>query len=168
MTPAIKYLNGLGITTSNRIRAVRDAGELEYDANTYRRVIGELTGLEVDVQDDEAKYVFMYTVDNIMIGSTVDMAYANAVPKASKYVATHPWVLVKPDYSTASTSNKVDALGKPKQKKGAKKAAAIKFWNANKDETWSRKEWIEHLCENVGLTKGAASTYHYNLSRNKW
>jgi hypothetical protein len=166
-TAALQYLTDMNIDTSNRIRAVQDAGALEFDANTYRKVMGELTGLEINVADDTARTAFMYTVQFAVEGQPIDIAYQAAVPKAEDYVAKHPWINAKPDYEYEPTS-RVDALGAPKQKKGAKKEAAIAYWNAHQEDHTTRKEWIEALMENVGLTSGAASTYHHNLKKGAW
>ena len=166
-TAAVQYLTDMGINMNSRIRAVQDAGALEFDPNTYRRVMAELTGKEIEVSDDEARYAFMYTVQNLTAGQPVDIAYDTAVPLARAYISTHPWVLAKPEYEY-EPKNAVGALGQPKQKKGAKKEAAILFWNDNQDKYTTRKQWIEALMEAVGLTKAAASTYHYNLRTGAW
>ena len=170
---ALEYLaTELNISTNSRLRAVQEAGELAFDPDTYRRVIGELTGSEdVNVGDDEAKFAFMYLVEEIVAGQKTDsIDIASAESKAIKFVKNNPWVLAKPDeddsyYTPKST---VDALGQPKQKKGAKKIAAIRFWKDNQSKFKNRKEWITALAENIGLTEAAASTYHYNLRKGIW
>lgn len=170
MKDATAYLTEMGINMSGRVRAVQTAAELDFDADTYRRIIGELTGDDdVNIGDDEVKFVFRYTVQGIAEGQPVDIAYGAAVPKGIDYVATHPWVLAKPDYESNYTpKSTVDALGQPKQKKGAKKQAAIKFWKENQGKYTTRKEWIEALADAVGLTSAAASTYHHNLNKGNW
>jgi hypothetical protein len=167
MSEAITYLQEMNIRTSSRISAVQDAGATRYDAEEYRRILGELTGTEVECTDDEARYVFMYGVEAVVLGTPVEDIVGQAKAKATKFVAENKWVLAKPEYDY-EPKNTVDALGKPKQRKGAKKAAAIKFWKDNQDNYTTRKEWIEALSENVGLTAPAASTYHHNLSKGKW
>lgn len=166
---AIDYLNTeLSLDTTNRFRAIEDAGQLAFNPDTYRRIIGELSGAEeVAVKDDYAKHTFMYLVDNIITGLPGKAALEVAVPKAAAFVESHPWVLAKPEVDYQPTS-KVDALGEPKQKKGAKKSAAITFWKENQGNFETRKEWLDALMENVGLTKGAASTYHHNLKKGLW
>jgi hypothetical protein len=160
------YLNELGIDTTSRIRGVQDAGALSFDENTYRRIIGELTGEEdVNVGDDYARMTFMYLIGDVLEVGVPNLPTAEA--KAIEYVDAHPWILAKPEYEYEPKS-KVDALGQPKQKKGAKKEAAIIFWNANQSKYSTRKEWIKALADNVGLTKAAASTYHHNLKKGIW
>jgi hypothetical protein len=166
---AINYLKTeLNIDMSSRIRAVQDAGALEFDENTYRRVIGEMLELDdVNISDDHAKHTFMYIVQDLASGLPAQLEVAEE--KAIKFVAKNPWEIIKPDYSQYyEPKSTVDALGQPKQKKGAKKDAAIAFWNANQDKNWTRKEWITNLAEAVGLTPAAASTYYYNVSKKVW
>lgn len=156
----IKLLEELHIPTTNRIRAVHAAGELAFDPIKYREIVKELTGKDTAVNDDEVKFTFLYLVQDIASGLPADLN--SAEDKAIRYVHNNPWVLVKPDYEYTPKST-VDALGNPKQKKGEKKRKAIEFWNANQNKYSTRKQWIDALCEHVGLTKAAASTYHYNL-----
>lgn len=169
MNEAITYLQTeLNIDTRSTIRAVQDAGALEFDENTYRRIIGELTGTEdVNVSDDHARHTFMYLVQDVVSGQDINLNAAEE--RAIKYVAKNPWSIIKPEYNNYyEPKSTVDALGQPKQKKGAKKEAAIAFWNANQGKYTSRKEWIEALAENVGLTPAAASTYHHSLKNGLW
>lgn len=162
------YLKELGIDTTSRIRGVQDAGALEFDENTYRRIIGELTGEEdINVGDDYARMTFMYLIGDVLEAGVPNLAAAEE--KAVRYVDAHPWILAKPEYEYEyEAKSTVDALGQPKQKKGAKKAAAIAFYTKNKAQNWTRKEWIAQLCEAVGLTPAAASTYFHNMSKGSW
>lgn len=160
-----QYLAELGIDTRSRIYAIQDAGALEFDENTYRRIIGELTGTEdVNIGDDYARHTFMYLIDGIMQDNP-DLSAAEA--RAIAYVDANRWVLAKPEYEYEPKQT-VDALGQPKQRKGAKKEAAIVFWKSNQGKFTTRKEWIAALADNVGLTEAAASTYHHNLKTGKW
>jgi hypothetical protein len=171
MMNAAEYLKTeLNIDITNRVYAVQDAGATEFDADTYRRIIGELSGSDdINVGDDEAKTAFMYMVDNIATGLPGNIAYPIAEAKAVKFVEANPWINAKPDFeSTYTPKSTVDAVGNPKQKKGAKKAQAIAFWKANQGKFTTRKDWIEALMEAVSLSKGAASTYHYNMKSGVW
>lgn len=164
MKDAITYLNDLNIDTTNHNRAVQSAGLLAFDEDTYREVISDLTGTDTKVEDDFTKYTFMYVVDQIMTKGTPD--FESAYNKAKQLVKQRPWTLAKPEYTSSYTpKSTTDALGNPKQKKGAKKEAAKKFWKENQGKFTTRKQWIEALMEHVGLTKAGASTYHYNLKK---
>lgn len=164
MKDVINYLADLNIDVSNRIRAVQAAGAVGFDENGYREVIRDLTGRDDDVADEYTKHTFMYLVDQIAMNGVGD--FDTAYEKAKKYVTKNPWVLAKPEHtSTYVPKSTVDALGNPKQKKGAKKAAAQKFWKENQGKFNTRKEWIEALMEAVGLTRAGASTYYYNLQK---
>jgi hypothetical protein len=167
MTAAIKYLEDLNISTATVNRAVQDAALLDLDPAGYREVMKDLTGADsIPATDDEVKFAFRYLVADIVVGQPVDIALASALPKATKFIAARPWVLAKPDYTTEPSGT--DALGQPKRKKGAKKDAALAFWKANQSKYSSRKDWIEALADNIGLTKAAASTYHHNLKKGLW
>lgn len=168
MNPTTKYLNELNIDiTHGRVRAVKDAGSLALNGDQYREIINDLTGIAVDINDKEARYAFLYTVEYLANGMTPDIALSNALPKAEAFVKNRPWVFAEINHHYTPKST-VDALGKPKQKKGAKKQAAIVFWKNNQDKYDTRKQWIEALAENIGLTSAAASTYHYNLKKGVW
>lgn len=156
-------------TDSGRVRAVQAAAKLDYDANAYRVVIQDLCGitLQGEVDDDHAKHVFMYLVQDVMDKKNTSLPFA--LERANQFIKDRPWVLAKPEPTSSYVpKSTVDALGNPKQKKGAKKAKAIAFWNASQDKYTTRKQWIAALMENVGLTSGAASTYHHNLKTGKW
>ena len=168
---AIEVLSELKINTTSCLRAVQDANHIRFEDNTYRRLIGQLTGSDdVNVGDDEARHTFLYLVEEIVKEQKTDsIDLASAHNKALKFVKANPWATVKPEYTSYyKPKTTVDALGNPRQKKGAKKAKAIKFWNENRGKFNTRKEWIEALMENVGLTEAAASTYHYNLKKGVW
>ena len=121
---ALEYLSTeLNISTNSRLRAVQEAGELEFDPDTYRRVISELTQSEdVNVGDEEAKFTFMYLVEEIVVGQKTDsLDLASAESKAIKFVNANPWAIIKPEYNDYyQPKSTIDALGNPKQKKGAK------------------------------------------------
>lgn len=167
---AIEVLQAHEIPTdAGRIRAVQAAAKLEYDNDAYRAVIADICQLDdaPEAHDDIARLAFMYLVQDVIDKHNTSLPFA--IERAEAYIADHPWVLAKAEPTSSYVpKSTVDALGKPKQKKGAKKAKAIAFWNANQGKYETRKEWIEALMENVGLTKGAASTYHHNMKKGTW
>ena len=159
-------LKQLGIDTHNKYTAVESAGLLNFDADTYRRIIGELTNSEeVNIGDDEADHTFRYIVQDIFENKEVDLD--SAQQRAIRFITKHPHVLIKPDRTSYYVPKKtVDATGAPVQKKGAKKQKALKLWRDN--EFGSRKDWIEFLMKEVPLSKAAASTYYHNMKTGTW
>lgn len=93
--------------------------------------------------------------------------WVTIMDKMEKFIADSPWSVK--DYEVFSHDSdappKLDAMGVPKKKKGAKKALAIEVYNREKltDPDRSRKDWIELLMEEVGLSKAGASTYYASL-----
>lgn len=159
----IAYLADLGINTANRARAIQTAKEVLSDANGCRQVINELTGANFDGDDNQAKMTLLYLVQDIVSGQKTD-SIDQASMKANKFITNNPWAFVEPEYKSSYVpKSTVDALGKPKKKKGAKKAAAIKFWNDNQGTYTTRKDWINAIAEHVGLTPAGAATYYHNL-----
>ena len=162
----LKQLKEIGIDTHNKYTAIETAGQTEFDAETYRRIIGELTGAEeVNVGDDEAKHTFMYLVNDIVDKGEADLD--SAQKRGLKLVTKNPHLLIKPETKSYYVPKKtVDATGAPVQKKGAKKQKALKLWKENNFST--RKEWIEFLMQEVPLSKAAASTYYHNMKTGLW
>ena len=164
MSDLLTKLASYEINVANRIRAIQSIRELGFDEESYRTMILDLTGREVDGDEFVIENTFKYLVDEVMVDGKCD--FDVALKKATSFVDLNPWVKVKPDYTSYYTpKSTVDAMGNPKQKKGKKKDQAIKLWKERKDENLSRQQWIEILMDKVGLSKMGASTYHYNLSK---
>lgn len=162
----ITQLKELNIDTTNKFTAIESAGALEFDENTYRRIIGDLTGSkEVNVGDDEAKHTFLYLVEQVVTDTEIDLNTAQS--KALKLIKRYPHLLIKPEHTSYYVPKKtIDATGAPVQKKGAKKQKALALWRSNEFST--RKEWIEFLMAEVPLSKAAASTYYHNMKTGIW
>jgi hypothetical protein len=136
----------------------------------YKEMIKDITGEEVSFDDARMyKYTLLYTVQEAIkqFGDTTD--YVNpadvlklATEKAEQFVNTRTYVFAKKDIDE-NAPQKLDASGNIKPKKGAKKIMAKEVWEKNKHQTMTRKEWIELLVAEVGLTKAGASTYYANL-----
>ena len=143
----------------------------------YETAISQVFGLtDTPVFDNIkiARIYFAYTVQetvrNFTSGIVPDMEWLwnDVNEKAMKFINTNPWS-VKEYTNNLDDSGveKLDAAGKPKQRKGAKKELAKKVWddNADKQDTLDRSGWIALLMEQVGLTKSGASTYYANLRK---
>jgi len=114
-----------------------------------------------------AHYVFSYLVyflldDHLKTNvRSLDSVYLAAINKAQKFIETHDWVF---NHELAVNAEpKLDAAGNVAPQKGDKKVMAKKVWNDNQGKNLTRGQWIELLMNEVGLTKGGASTYHNNL-----
>lgn len=160
----IDLLTSLQINTVSPLRAVQEVRSLDFDEESYKKLVSDLIGRDVDFSDNYALQVAQYIVQDVVNGNEIDLE--GNIEKAAKFVDSHPWINAekKESYSSYKPRSTVDCLGNPKQKKGAKKAKAIKFWNENKGKFNSRKEWIVALMEAVDLSKAGASTYYHNLN----
>jgi hypothetical protein len=86
-----------------------------------------------------------------------------ALLKAKAFISKNEYVFAVRE-ERQNVTPKLDALGKPKRKKGAKKELAKKVYNekiAGKQLT--RKQAIAIIAEEVGMTPAGASTYYGNL-----
>jgi hypothetical protein len=70
-------------------------------------------------------------------------------------------------YTTATVEDEQPiVIGEaPKAKKGAKKSQAIALWTSRSNEDLTRKQWIELLVSEVGMTAAGASTYYSALKK---
>lgn len=149
------------------MNAVIAEGDLE--ASEYRVRITELTGRGGELLDREAKYTYMYLIQesvreqvkNPDIQLNMAIQYNIAERKAIDYIEANPWLFVE-----CEETPKIDANGKVKKKRGAKKDLVCKLWVEHKDDGWTRKQWIDFLVEAAEMTKAGASTYYANLCNN--
>lgn len=116
--------------------------------------------------DKHARLVYGYAVgETVKAGGQVDAQ--DILNRVAKTIDDMPWVVK--EYEAFSHADegppKLDAVGNVKQKKGAKKALAIEVYNREKGTERSRKEWIELLMSEVGLSKAGASTYYAGLKK---
>ena len=146
---AIQAINGLG-----------DLGETEYSAR-----IQEITGTKPTVDPKLLRHTYLYLVQEGIKEGVVDIEVA--VEKATTFTTKNPWSLAR-DPEPVGT----DAAGNPKQKKGAKKDQAVRFYTENKakakKDEWTRARWITELMAACGLTSGGASTYYANLKAGRY
>jgi len=164
---AIEKLALIGIPTRSAAAAIqymRDNGWFEKPIEDYKYLIADLGGADFPTDDErEANYTFRYLVQEAINDpelkgkDLVGLAY----DKAITFIKNNQYVFAKKEDDAPP---KLDAAGKPKAKKGAKKERAIQVYNEKiKDKITSRKEAIEILVAEAGLTKGGASTYYANL-----
>lgn len=166
---AIEKLALIGIPTrspSAAVQHMRDAGWFEKLDEDYKYLIADLGGADSPTEDSrELNFTFRYLVTEAIENSELKgkELVAVAYEKAKDFIASHQYVFATPD---ADVPPKLDAAGNPKPKKGAKKELARKVYDEqirNKDKT--RKEAIEILVAEVGLSPAGASTYYANLKK---
>lgn len=169
----IATIAALGIPTRSQAAAIqhfRDHDPVWHrqTADTYQDLIIRITGVSAQSEDAlELEYAFRYTVTTAieqpdLTGHTlVNLALA----RAQNFIADHPYVFAEPD-EDLDAPPKLDAQGKPKAKKGAKKEMARKVYDEKiRNEGLTRKESIAILVEEVGLSPAGASTYYANLKK---
>ena len=138
----------------------------DLDASEYRVRIIELTGRGDELTDREAEYTYLYLIQEIFTihfrdpEEPINMAimYNIAERKAIDYIEANPYLFVEHEVEV-----KVDANGKVKKKRGAKKDLVCKLWADHKDEGWPRKQWIQFLVDEADMTPAGASTYYASL-----
>lgn len=121
--------------------------------------------------DHIQEYSTKYFIQNIIKQYTekaetkfdIDLLYVSSVEQAKKYIESNPWVFAK-----LEAEEKFNNDGSPASKKGDKKLLAKEVYEANKGKINTRKEWIELLVKEVGLTPAGASTYYANLKKGKY
>ena len=162
------------IPTTNSIEAInvlRERGGAELPAQEYRSRIEELSGVNPNGMSDEMlNFTYRYLVAGCVDSLDRELLdlrliYDRAVEKAETLLKKNPWFLAKPDEDKPA---KLDAAGNPKPKKGAKKEIAKRVYDENKHRQLKRKEWIELLVKEVGLTPAGASTYYANLKAGRY
>jgi len=169
MTP-IEKLALIGIPTRSApaaIQYLRDKGYTDKLPEDYKYLIAHVSGAEAPSEDErELNYTFRYMVQEAIRNHDLRgrVLVASAYVLAKKFIAENAYVFAKPEAEAGEP--KLDATGKPKPKKGAKKEMAIKVYNEKiKDKDLSRKEAIQILMDEVGMSAGGASTYYANLKK---
>lgn len=172
MHNAITTLQNYKIPTGSYIRAIQEINEDgELSHNEYVKRCKELVGADVELDEKTDRYVYLYLVqETIRKSFTTDQLnmielFEQAKELADKFCKENPYVFAT---SVDFENPKLDANGNPKKKKGAKKELAKKIWSENQGKNLTRKQWIELLIEEVGLTPGGASTYHANLKAGRF
>lgn len=165
----IDELVGDGARHTSPIRCTQHAGSFEWTKEQYLAAIGELLEAPDRIHDwnnpHMARVVYRYLVQLLIenhiahLDENIENTYLKAINKAQKYIENHSWVFAEPEIEV-----KLDAAGNPAAKKGDKKVRAKEVYESQiKDKGLSRKQAIEILVKEVGLTAGAASTYYHNL-----
>lgn len=145
---------------------------------THDQYLEEIGGLvERKVTDwsniHMAKYVFRYLVQGLVQNykvqkiENIELTYQTAVRNATEYLQNNDWVVSTGD--KVSSEPKIDAAGNIAPPKGAKKIKAKALYKEKiEGKVITRKEAIELLCKEVGLTPAGASTYFSNFKSGLW
>lgn len=184
----MRVITDLGIPTDSIVHAVQHIQSQEdthhyntfgpYSQQEYEEMITEIIGLDTTPSYASwkiARIYFGYTVQETLqafnTGDVPDIEHLWDVinTRAEYFMKDQPWAIKEYTTDDSDDEQNLDAAGNPKQKKGAKKEAAKRVWNDNPDKqkSMSRKEWIALLCDEVGLSPAAASTYYANLKNGK-
>lgn len=133
----------------------------------YEKRIESLTGKKgIQISDKYARTIFLYLVqETIRVSYNSDVFDMNtlfslSVNRAVKFVDQHPYLYEKKE---KDEQPKLNAHGKPKRKKGAKKEEACRIYRENKDK--SKKEIMELFMKQLDMSKAGASTYYYNCKK---
>ena len=167
-TSAIKdTLELYDIPTDSYMQAVDHvSNEANISEGIYIRRSTELTGVTRSFEDDRKyRYFYLYCVQEgvraiIDSEDEIDLD-VKANDKMEQFFERCDWVLRVYEKKQAELGKD----GKPKPKRGAKKAMAKALYAKHKDEDLSRKQWIELLVKEADMTKAGASTYYSNLKK---
>lgn len=169
----LDILRSYHIPVSSAVKAIQHLSDRHsLSPKEYADRIRELVeNPDVKVDDKYARHVYLYLVQETIRTSfntdTLNMTeiLSMAVEKAIKFVDDNPYVLAG---STAEP--KLDENGNAKPRKGAKKEMAIalyaKMVEENNGKFPSRSDAIKRFMDEVGMTKGGASTYVANCKKN--
>lgn len=168
MKTPLQVIGDFGAPTDSFAQAVKFFNDNDcLTKEQYETGVTKIIGLDrkVEFPDiEQARIYFLYTVQETVRafgGQTIpDMAevWETVQQRAQKFCTTNTWAFAKKDVEP-----NVDANGNFKPKKGAKKDLALRVYSDNKDKDLTRKQWIELLVKEVGLTPAGASTYYANL-----
>lgn len=172
MTP-IEKIAATHIPTTSSIAAIqhmRNGGWFEKSPDDYKFHIVDIAGAESPTEDErELNYTFRYVVASAIENPEMKgkELVAIAHEKAVTFIKDHQYVFAQPE---VNITPKLDAAGNPKPKKGKKKEDAIALYNImveeNNGEFPSRQDAIERFMNEIGMTKGGASTYVANCKKN--
>ena len=177
MKSPIAVIEAYGAPTNSYIAAVTFFNERpEMSKEEYEAGYNDIIGTEVAVQFEDQKHArfhFLYAVQEtvrVALVAIPDMAEIalEVERRVAKLKADKPWSFK--DYTLEENGErKLDATGKPKPKKGAKKELAKQVYADHiEGKGLSRKEAIAIMAEKVGLTPAGASTYYANCKAGRY
>jgi len=160
----LAVIEALGIPTTSPVAAIRFLNGNGVRIDSHEMIIEEMTGVKIDYNDSRlSRYTFLYMVQNLLksgVPENLPSLVTTSTIQADEFISKNKWAFV--------TTDNVGTDGKPKRKYGGTKEKAKRLWLDNQDKEYTRKQWIELLIKEVGLTKAGASTYHYNMRKNIW
>lgn len=174
MHKAIQTLHDAGIPTGSYIAAVQylnERGTLTED-EYFDRINELLDGHNLvnlpndDIAEHRPRYAYLYFVQELIRASFSSDSFdtlnvwRDALKRAETFIRGNSYIFAKAE----DDEPKLDATGKPKPKKGAKKELAKKVYAEKIDgKGLTRKDAIAILADEVGMTPAGASTYYANL-----
>lgn len=176
MRSPLEVIAGYGLSTSSYIQAIRQFNDLDnpviLNKKQYETAIAEIVGSDTPPSfsnEKESRIYFLYVVQETIraFGHSVpsmEDVWVEAQRRAKNMIESQPWAII--DYAAERNETpKIDAAGKPKKRKGAKKAEAEALYRELNDGNNDRLKLIEALMSQVGLTKGGATTYFHNMKK---
>lgn len=179
MKAPLEVIAEYGIPTNSFVAAIValsdkvDTGRLILEKSWCEKEVAEIIGMEqppVFETEKHAGLYFQYAVQETIRAYNeatdvpdMDVVWEKVQLRINKLVEEMPWTVKE-----YTTEPKLDDEGKPKPKKGAKKELAKKVYAEQiEGKVSTRKEAIEILVKEVGLTPAGASTYYANLKKGK-
>jgi hypothetical protein len=170
MLSAIHVIERIGISTDSALRAFFKAKDMQLSPTKALEFIQEITGNdEVRLSGEQATYTFYYVIQNAvrakMNQSVVegdDLLYP-AIDQANKLLERLTTGDLQFVRATLDEVPKVDSVGNPKKKKGAKQELAASLYVKYQDKP--RKEIIQLFIDEIGMSKAGATTYFYNMKK---
>lgn len=171
----LNILRKYNVPLASPSAAIQFLNKTRMTDDEYRERLEELLGgaetVLTERQQEQGlsgiRFLYLYLVQQIIEDSEttdrLDMMKTaeQAFDRADRFMANNQWV-----FAERKVVEKLDADGKVKPKKGAKKELARKVYDAQiRDKNLTRQEAIAILMSEVGLTKGGASTYYANLKK---
>lgn len=155
------------IPTHSYIKAIQTINAREPEGRpteVYVKRIKDIFGLDVQLDDKHARYVFLYLVQETIRTSFITDVFdfnallSLAVEHATQFTAENEYV-----FAVKEVEPKLDNQGKPKRKKGAKKDEAERLWKENKGI--SKKDFMDLLMKELDMTRAGSQTYFYNCKK---
>jgi hypothetical protein len=182
MNTPLQVIEKLGLPTDSYIAAIGVAKDpdnpLVLTKSEHEAAVAEIVGLDivpVFEDDKHARHYFHYTIQEtiraymIAAGGIPDMdeVWTEIQRRFAKFKHEQPWAFK--DYVDEQRTDeygevKLDSVGKPKQKKGAKKQQAYALYQ-KLNGTTDRPGIIAAFMKDIGMTKAGATTYFHNCKK---
>jgi hypothetical protein len=176
MQTPLEIIGAYGVSTTSFIKAIQEFNDPErpifLSKTQYERGIANIIGGDhppLYANEKEARIYFLYVIQETIRAfqhgiPEMDQVWEEAQRRAKAMIERQPWAVK--DYNTTEDGEpKMDAVGNPKKRKGAKKEEAEALFRQMNDGTNSRTTIIAALVDEIGMSKAGATTYFHNLKK---